>query len=118
MQCLNATLLAPVVPERPARHGDTALQCGIADKTLPPQVREELLTGYHPVRVGQEIDEHLKDLAVEGDQASRAVQLVAARIQRTVLEDVEHRPLLGRSTGRAGAAQSGCSGQAVPGIAA
>src|SRR4030095_16593871 len=42
----------------------------------------------------------------------------AARIQRTVLEDIEHRPLLGRRAGRAGAAQSGRSGQAAPGIAA
>src|SRR5262245_57244964 len=118
MQRPNTTLLAPVVPKSPARHGDTALQRGIADKTLRPEVGEELLTGYHPVRVGQEISEHLKDLAVEGDQASSAPQFVAARIKRIVLEDVEHQPLLRRSAGRAGAAQSGCSGQAAPSIAA
>jgi hypothetical protein len=80
MHRLNATLRVPVVPESPARHGDTALQGGIADKTLRPQVREELLAGYHLVRVGQKIGEHLEDLAVEGDQASRATQFVAARI--------------------------------------
>src|SRR5262245_22731309 len=98
MHRLNTALRAPVVPERPARHGDTALQRGIADKTLRPQMGEELLTRDHPVRVGQEIGEHLENLAVERDQASRATEFVAARIQRTVLEDVAHRPLLGRST--------------------
>src|SRR5215471_12614530 len=97
MQRPNATLLAPVVPESPARRSDTALQRGIADKTLRPQVREELLTGYYSVRVDQEIGEYLEDLAVEGDQAPRATQFVAARIQRIVFEDVEHRRLLGRS---------------------
>jgi hypothetical protein len=65
-------LLAPVVPESPAHYGDTALQRGIADKTLRPEVGEELLTGYYPVRVGEEIGEHLENLAVERDQASRA----------------------------------------------
>jgi hypothetical protein len=68
MHRLNATLLTSVVPESPARHGDTALQRGIADATLRPQVREELLTRHHLVRVSQEIGEYLKDLAVEGDQ--------------------------------------------------
>ena len=60
-------------------------------------MREELLTSHHLVRVGQEIGEYLEDLAVEGNQLPRATQFVAARIQRIVLEDVEHRPLLGRS---------------------
>src|SRR5262245_3037167 len=106
MQCPNATLLAPVVPESPAHHCDTALQRGIADKTLRPEVGEEFLTGYHPVRVGQEIGEHLENLVVEGDQASRPTQFIAARIERTVLKHVEHRPLLGRSASRAGAARS------------
>jgi hypothetical protein len=72
MHCLNATLLAPVVSESPARHGDTALQSGIADKTLWPEVREELLTGDRLVRVGQEIGEYLENLAVERDQAPGA----------------------------------------------
>src|SRR5262245_35152716 len=97
MYRLNATLLASVVPESSARHGDAALQRGIADTTLWPQVREELLTRHHLVRVGQEIGEHFEDLAVEGDQTPRATQFVASRIQRIVLEDVEHSPLLGRS---------------------
>ena len=68
MHRLNATLLTSVVPESPAHYGDTALQRGIADATLRPQVREELLTRHHLVRVSQEIGEYLKDLAVEGDQ--------------------------------------------------
>jgi hypothetical protein len=97
MHRLNATLLAPVVPESPARHSDTALQSGITYATLRPQVREELLTRHHLVRVGQEIGEYLEDLAVEGNQVYRATQFVASRIQRIVLEDVEHRPLLGHS---------------------
>jgi hypothetical protein len=67
MHRLDETLIAPTVPERPARHGDTALQSGIADKALWPQVLEQLLARYHLLRVGQEIGQHLKDLAVEGD---------------------------------------------------
>jgi hypothetical protein len=72
MHRLNAPLLTPVVPESSACHSNTALKSGIADTTLRPQVLEELLTRHHLVRVGQEIDEYLEDLAVKGDRISRA----------------------------------------------
>jgi len=93
-------LLVAVVSEGLASHANAGRQCGLADKSVSPNLVEKLLFGHHPIAVGQKMRQHIEDLGLYAYRITVTAQYQSVGLQLVPTERIDHvSPPQARPTG-------------------